>query len=316
MSTTKTLIEYDYGTVINVKENGTPIPYILISKDSYSCELLRRDCVVAKRMNNTSTTDYTNCEMDRYLSSDSAGGFLERFDSDTKAALVMRSISTFSYGDTDCHYISRKCYLPSYGQCFVGAPTALYPEKTIIPALMLWKGTLDGNSARIAKDNLAASYVFWWLRSPSSATAFWNVRDSGSANGSSIADVNNFWCRPVLSVASATIAGDDGAGTIQLLPVATHREVAFEGLAGTSSMRPRKALVQYTTHGLINLSVQVCNNYGDDNPVWVDATAGTEVTFLNETKQTPQWQIGIKCYGDTESWSSGYFKEPVVLVEV
>ena len=315
MPTTKTLIEYDYGTVINVKENGTPIPYILISKDSYSCELLRRDCVVAKRMNNTNTTDYTDCEMDQYLSSDSAGGFLERFDSDTKAALVMRSISTFSYGDTDCHYISRKCYLPSYGQVFTNGQTALYPEKTIVPALMLWKGTLDSNSARIAKDNLAASAVAWWLRSPDSATAFWYVSNYGGAVNYN-ATYTSIWCRPVLSVASATIASDDGTGVIQLLPVATHREVAFEGLAGTSSMRPRKALVQYTTHGLINLSVQVCNNYGDDNPVWVDATAGTEVTFLNETKQTPLWQVGIKCYGDTESWSSGYFKEPVVLVEV
>ena len=313
MSTT--LIEYDYGTVINVKENGTPIPYILISKDSYSCELLRRDCVVAKRMNNTNTTDYTDCEMDRYLSSDSAGGFLERFDSDTKAALVMRSISTFSYGDTECHYISRKCYLPSYGQAFTNGQTALYPEKTIIPVLFLWKGTIDGNSARIAKDNLAASAVHWWLRSPNSATTFWNVLSSGTANNLN-ATVTGLWCRPVLSVASATIASDDGTGVIQLLPVATHREVAFEGLAGTSSMRPRKALVQYTTHGLTNLSVQVCNNYGDDNPVWVDATAGTEVTFLNETKQTPLWQVGIKCYGDTDSWSSGYFKEPAVLVEV
>ena len=311
-----TLIEYDYGTVINVKENGTPIPYILISKDSYSCELLRRDCVVYKRMNNTNTTDYTDCEMDRYLSSDSAGGFLERFDSDTKAALVMRSISTFSYGDTDCHYISRKCYLPSYGQCFLVAPTALYPEKTIVPALMLWKGTLAGNSARIAKDDLAASAANWWLRSPFSTATYWCVHSSGSENNYYAATNGGYWCRPVLSVASATIASDDGTGVIQLLPVATHREVAFEGLAGTSSMRPRKALVRYTAHGLTNLSVQVCNNYGDDNPVWVDATAGTEVTFLNETKQTPLWQVGIKCYGDTESWSSGYFKEPAVLVEV
>lgn len=315
MSTTKTLIEYDYGTIINVKENGTPIPYILISKDSNSCELLRQDCVVAKRMNNTNTTDYTDCEMDQYLSSDSTGGFLERFDSDTKAALVMRSISTFSYGDTDCHYISRKCYLPSYGQVFTNGQTALYPEKTIVPALMLWKGTLDGNSARKAKDNLAAKAVGWWLRSPNSATAVWFVGNSGGADGYSATGTGG-WCRPVLSVASATIASDDGAGTIQLLPEDSHREVEFEGLAGTSSMRPRKALVQYTAHGLTNLSVQVCNNYGDDNPVWVDATAGTEVTFLNETKQTPQWQVGIKCYGDTESWSSGYFKEPVVLVEV
>ena len=314
MSTTKTLIEYDYGTVINVKENGTPIPYILISKDSYSCELLRRDCVVAKRMNNTNTTDYTDCEMDQYLSSDSAGGFLERFDSNTKAALVMRSISTFSYGDTDCHYISRKCYLPSYGQVFTGGQTALYPEKTILPALMLGKRTIDGNSARLALGT-GGSAVNWWFRSPSSATAYWHVNVVGGT-GNLIATYTSIWCRPVLSVASATIASDDGTGVIQLLPVATHREVAFEGLAGTSSMRPRKALVQYTTHGLINLSVQVCNNYGDDNPVWVDATAGTEVTFLNETKQTPLWQVGIKCYGDTDSWSSGYFKEPAVLVEV
>ena len=314
MPTTKTLIEYDYGTVIHVKENGTPIPYILISKDSYSCELLRVNCVAAKRMNNTNTTDYTDCEMDQYLSSEESGGFLSRFDSDTKAALVMRSISTFSYGDTECHYISRKCYLPSYGQCFLGAPTALYPEKTIVPALMLWKRTLDGYSARIAKDNLAASAADWWLRSPSSAAEYWRVIYNGGASGYSAAGLRYY--RPVLSVASATIASDDGAGTIQLLPVATHREVAFEGLAGTSSMRPRKALVQYAVHGLSNISVQVCNNYGDDNPVWVDATAGTEVTFLNETKQTPQWQVGIKCYGDTESWSSGYFKEPVVLVEV
>ena len=315
MPTTKTLIEYDYGTVINVKENDTPIPYILISRDSYSCELLRVNCFAMRRMNATTTTDYTDCEMDRYLSSDSAGGFLSRFDSDTKAALVMRSISTFSYGDTDCHYISRKCYLPSYGQCFLGAPTALYPEKTILPALFLWKGTIDGNSARIAKDNLAASAVYWWLRSPGSAAAFRDVNFGGGTHSRNATDVD-VWCRPVLSVASATIAGDDGTGVIQLLPVATHREVAFEGLAGISSMRPRKALVQYAVHGLSNISVQVCNNYGDDNPVWVDATAGTEVTFLNETKQTPQWQVGIKCYGDTESWSSGYFKEPVVLVEV
>jgi hypothetical protein len=117
-------------------------------------------------------------------------------------------------------------------------------------------------------------------------------------------------------VASATIAGDDGTGVISLLPVDSHREVEFEGLAGTSGARPRKALVQYTAHGLSNLSVQVCNNYGDDNPVWVDATDGGVVTFENESKQTTQWEIGIHCYGDTESWSSGYFEEPTVLVEV
>jgi hypothetical protein len=315
MPTSKTLIEYDYGTVINVNENGSPVEYVLISKDSNSCELLRVNAVVAKRMHSSNVSNYTDCEMDQYLSSDSAGGFLERFDSNTKSALVMRSISTYSYGDTECHYISRKCYLPSYGQCFLGTPTATEPDTTIVPELMIWKGTLDGNSARIAKDNVGASAVYWWLRSPYSATAFWGVGSSGNTNSNGATGSGN-WCRPVLSVASATIASDDGTGVIQLLPVATHREVAFEGLAGTSSQKPRKALVRYAAHGLTNLSVQVCNNYGDDNPVWEDATAGTVVTFSNETKQTPLWQVGIKCYGDTDGWSTGYFEEPTVLVEV
>ena len=48
----------------------------------------------------------------------------------------------------------------------------------------------------------------------------------------------------------------------------------------------------------------------------VDATAGSDVEFLNTTKQTADWQIGIWCYGETDSYNPGYFKEPTILVEV
>lgn len=265
-------------------------------------------------MNNKDTTNYTDCEMDRYLSSDSAGGFLSRFDSDTKAALVMRSISTFSYGDTHCHYISRKCYLPSYGQVFTNGQTALYPEKTIVPALMLGKRTLDSNSARIALET-GSSAANWWLRSPNSAAAYWHVNVSGGV-GSFNASFTGIWCRPVLSVASATIASDAGAGAIHLLPVTTTRKVEFKALIGTSNLRPRKCLVQYVAQGLNNVSVKVCNNYSDTNPVWVDATSGGEVVLNNESKQTNQWQIGIHCYGETTTYNPAYFKEPQIIVEV
>lgn len=304
----------DYGKSVFVKENGEYVEYVLISKDSYGCELLRANAVVAKRMHSSNVSDYTDCEMDQYLSSDSAGGFLERFDSDTKSALVMRSISTFSYGDTDCHYISRKCYLPSYGQVFTSGGTALYPEKTVVPALMLWKGTLDGNSARIAKNNAGASAVNWWLRSPYSATAYWLVSYNGGAFNFGATD-SGIRCRPVLNLSSTTPV-EESQGSFYLLPSETLRAVEFKCLLNKMSTNPKKVIVSFTAHNLNNVFVKVCNNYGDTNPIWVDITDGTEKTFENESKQTENWQIGIWCYGDTTSYSPAYFEEPTVLLEV
>ena len=83
---------------------------------------------------------------------------------------------------------------------------------------MIWKGTLDGNQARIAKDNLEASVIVWWLRSPPSATAFWRVDGNGNAN-SNYATFTGSWCRPVLNVASNTIVGVDESGNIYLVSI-------------------------------------------------------------------------------------------------
>lgn len=308
----RTLQEIDYGSSVFVQENGVDVEYIIISKDTVSCELLRKNAVVSRRMNPTKTAVYTDCEMDMWLCNDTTG-FLSRFDAATLSAFVSRSISTFTHGDTKCHYISRKAYLLSYGQCFGGNPTALYPETTILPALMLKRGTGDANLARIANGD-GSNAEMWFLRSASSATSFWYVYNSG--NGGSGSPSNNLWCRPVLSVAPATAVSDAGAGAIHLLPVTTTRKVEFKALIGTSNLRPRKCLVQYAAQGLNNVSVKVCNNYSDTNPVWVDATSGGEVVLNNESKQTNQWQIGIHCYGETTTYNPAYFKEPQIIVEV
>lgn len=76
-----------------------------------------------------------------------------------------------------------------------------------------------------------------------------------------------------------------------------------------------KCVVKYTAVGLSNVSVKVCNNYGDAEPVWVDATAGEDVEFTNTSKQTERWQLGLHCYRETDSYSTGYFKEPTILME-
>jgi hypothetical protein len=307
------LKQIELGTSIWVNEDSVETEYILLSKDSYSCELLRKQVLVAKRMHDTDVSVYTDCEMDQYLCSTEAGGFLAKFDAATQSALVSKSISTYSYGDTECSYISRKAYLLSYGQCFGGTPTALEPELTVLPALMLNGGTGDSNGARIAK-NSSNRAVNWWLRSPISATQFRFVSDIGTANYY-IASGGG-WCRPVLSVAAATGVSPEGANKVVLLPETGSRAVEFKGLAGTSGKWPRKCAVKYTAVGLSNVSVKVCNNFGDPEPVWEDATSGADVEFSNITKQTENWQIGIHCYGDTESYNTGYFKEPTILMEV
>ena len=310
----RVLKQLDLGTSVWVNEDSVETEYILLSKDSYSCELLRKVPLMAKRMHATDVAVYTDCEMDQYLCSTESGGFLAKFDAATQSALVPRSISTYSYGDTECSYISRKAYLLSYGQCFGGTPTALEPELTVLPALMLNGGTGNADGARIAR-NTSGAAVSWWLRSPNSATQFRIVGNNGSAYGGN-ASYSGYWCRPVLSVAAATIVSPEGASKISLLPVAGHREVEFEGLAGTSGVRPRKCAVKYTAVGLSNVSVKVCNNFGDPEPIWEDATTGADVEFSNTAKQTERWQIGIHCYGETDSYNTGYFKEPTILMEV
>ena len=38
--------------------------------------------------------------------------------------------------------------------------------------------------------------------------------------------------------------------------------------------------------------------------------------FTNETKETENWQVGIRCYGEAANLSQGYFEQPQMLIEV
>ena len=170
-----TISQLELGSEIQVYENGNPVPYIVYKKDILGTVILRGMCSGSKRMNQTNTTVYTDSEMDAYLS-DETNGFMSRFDANTKNALATRSISTYTYGDTECHYISRKCYLLSYGDMFGNRATALEPDVSQVASLMIWKGTADTNTARVAySDSAPTSAVNWWLRSPCSATSFYFV---------------------------------------------------------------------------------------------------------------------------------------------
>lgn len=311
----RTILDLNLGTEVwlheTVSDVETTVPYILIHKDSQGGVLLRKNCSEKKRMNPTNTTVYDGCEADVYLN-DAETGFLSRFPAAELNCFLSRSISTFEYGDTEYHSISRRCYLLSQGEAFSVTTSDLYPEVAYTHSLMVNKHTFSTDTARVATldDNSA---VFWWLRSPYSAALFYVV----STNGNSIsggASSTGYALRPALNVAPATIVSDEGADKIYLITSGVTRTVDFKAKVLELDSRPAKALVKYNANNLSNILVQVCNNYGDTNPVWVNATAMNEVTLANTTKETAEWQVGVRCYGESAGY--GYFEEPDVLVEV
>lgn len=307
----RTIKDLDLGTPIFIDENGVPKKYILISKSADGCIVLRANCYEARRINATNTAVYEDSEMDLWLENEGTG-FMSLFTAQQKMAFVARSRPTYAYGDTECHYINRRAFLLTYGELFLSKPTALEPLNNIVPALMLWKHTVDANTARIATDE-ANHAVYWWESSPFSASAMHYVVTNGSSSNNAAAN-SGIWARPALNVSSDTIVSDEGASTIYLMPSQGYREVSFSAKASELEARPTKAIVDYTATNLYDVAVEVCNNYGDNNPDWVAATSGQEVNLPNDVKQTENWQVGIRCYGKSASY--GFFEEPIIKLEV
>ena len=306
----RTLKQIELGSTVWLRENDTDVDYILTRKDIHGVELLRKRAVVARRMNPTNTTVYDGCEPDLWLTNTETG-FLSRFSQALLSNLVKRSISTFTYGDSEYHWISRECYLYSYGDMFMTTPNALYPEVNVVPALMINKGTIDANSARITRNEANTENTLVWLRSAYSATNFWLVLNNGTA--SNVYAANTYWLRPVLNVSPDTIVSDEGADIIYLLPEEKPREVEYIGKIGTASVLPTIGCAKVDTSNLTNTVIKVTNNYGDSVPVWQTVQNGVQFNFTNTQKQTENWELGIWFYGEPPNLLTGYSEQPQLL---
>lgn len=308
----RTIIDLNTGTEVWLHEtiNGVEeiVPYILIKRDSQGGVLLRKDCAEKKRMNSTNATVYDGCEVDIYLNNTETG-FLSRFPVGELTCFQSRGISTFAYGDTVAHSISRRCYLLSQGELLNSAPTALDPEVGTAYSLLKHNETFDlGNACTATLDGYAVS---WWTRSPDTPINFCGIGNTGGGT-TNPATFAGFSLRPALNVAPATIVSDEGADKIYLITDGVTRTVDFQTKVLDLPNRPAKAMVKYNANNLSNILVQVCNNYGDSNPVWENATSMGEVTFTNTVKETADWQVGIRCYGESNGY--GFFDEPNVFV--
>lgn len=309
----RVISQIDLGSSVWLRENDTDTEYILTRKDQNGCELLRKHCVSQKRMHSSNVSVYDGCEADLWLTN-SETGFLSRFSETLQSNLVNRSISTFTYGDSECHYISRSCYLYSYGDLYMSTPSALYPTVNIIPALILNKNVLDANTARIARNSANTENVTWWLRSANSAPGFWSVSNSGTTVNDGRASSLYYWMRPVLNVSPDTIVSDEGANIIYLLPEEKPRVVEYKGRIGVVSAFPTYGCVKVDTSNLTNTVIKVTNNWGDGVPVWQTVQNDVQFQFANTEKQTENWELGIWFYGETPNLIDGYSEQPQLLI--
>lgn len=323
----RTLGDLTPGTHVWIDETvdgvTTLVEYWLLEVGAQSCVLLRKDAAMAKRMHSSNSATYadaieenggtgTVCEMDKYLC-DPVNGWMGRYDAATKACLVARGIkwNNFNgvYGDDTVITLTRRCYLLSYTE--LGYGTSPDEGDSLLDALKTAKGTTNANEARIALGNGTA--VYWCMRSSYSADRFRYVNIIGSAYSSSASDAN-CWMRPALSVASATSVSPEGETKICLLPDPSkpYREMSGTANFGESEKRPKEMIVNADLTQLYDTSFAVCNNMGDSSPVWVNATLGNRVTLSNQTKETENWEIGLRFYG--KSGGVGKMKTPIITV--
>ena len=211
----RTIKQLDVGTSVYIEEAGVPKEYVLLKKDDEGCIVLRANAIKRQRMNADNVAKYQGSEMDDYLC-DEDTGFLSLFDDQTSAAIIARGRPTYEEGDDECHYISRRAFLLTFGELCAESSTPTEPVSPLVAALMIWKGTNNPYTAREATDD-EGHPVYWWLSSPYSATSFCHVSSIGASYGYNASNANG-WARPALNVSAETIVSDEGADKIFLLP--------------------------------------------------------------------------------------------------
>ena len=299
-----------YETVDGVTEAK---PYIYLGLDENGkARVLRKYIAGFARMNETRVATYGGSEMDAFLE-DETTGFLSRFDSATLGALVNTSITYLDYNVTEAPAypsIARRCFLGSAREFNMNQ---LEPVGTnYIPLLKTYYGTTSQETARTGRteDEIGCKT---WTRSALNTTQFRVLLNYGGASNG-IPDATDMGYRPMLSIDPATPVSDAGAMEIFLLPDShrTYWPIAAQIDLGSSEARPVRGrlFLPHTVTGL--LTVQVCNNFRDAAPTWVDCEPDGVAVF-GTAKTASTWRLGVKVNAQALSPKERIY-EPVLAV--
>lgn len=309
----RTIGQLVIGTKVLVQEGETWHDYYIMESDDQGVVLLRLQGTAGSAARSTSNAaSYPDSLVDTTLN-DSSSGFLSTLSAGAQGCLTPRNIQCQVFGDTTLTTIQRKIWLPSYYNIMGETDgTYLAEGNDWTAALYLMTGAWGADARKCVRDNGNSPSYYWWLRSISGQWGGYLITSAGAIG--SDGPKNGYTIRPVINVASASIVADLGDGSFSLSPNGETPTfiVSFDEKIAETQGRPTKARIEYNQSGLNNVVVQVCNNYGDAEPVWVTATSGSEVELTNETKTTTNWQIGIKMYGESTTSGGGYFTEPKI----
>lgn len=299
------VLYYD-ETIKGVKQT---VAYWPIRKDADGVVLLRANGLdETRQMNKTNEATYIGSLMDTWLD-DAAGGYLSYFDEKMRSCIITSAVKIKPYDSDVVTEIARQVYLLSASEVTNGGVEG----ESILPMLKVHTGETNDNNARKAT-NSAGGAVGWWLRSAFSVEQFRYVYASGgvySGNASSRSSP-----RPAFKVANATMVSDGTADKHYILPDPEHlyRELSFTAFLGSTTKRPERAKVQVEIAYAQEKTIHISNNAKDANPVWVPCEPDQVVELTNTTKETEQWELGVKVYAKSEGRAT--CNEPVAIVEV
>lgn len=303
-----TVLHYE-ETVNGVTET---VAYLPLWEESDGIVVVRDVVAGTAQINSTNVADYIDCELDAMMNNDQTG-YLSRFDAKMRACIIPTTIKVKPYDSDDVTEIARQVFLLSASELgFINAGVAA-EGTSILPVLKEHRGTTNDNTARIAY-NSAGATASWWLRSAASAEQLRYVYANGGLN--SVASTTWLAWRPAFKIAKGTMVSDETEGTIYILPDATklYRELGFVTYVGASANRPKKARVEVDITNATESQIWVSNNAKDASPAWVACTNGVAAELPNATKETDNWELGVKIYA--KSGGRAVCGEPVVMVEV
>lgn len=162
------------------------------------------------------------------------------------------------------------------------------------------------NASRIKNYNGSAAY--WWLSSQYSSDYAWYVSTDGSANN--IYPSSSRGVVPAFAIPQSMMledsANEDGSYNIKYT-----EKISCTVNMGSTDEQPKVALPIISCKG--NLTLQICNNANDAEPVWETATNETVHNFANTAKTAAQWAIGLKIDITRTAGENLFLNEPIVL---
>lgn len=299
------------GATVKLKENGTPVNYIVVHKGKpsniydASCNgvwLLRKDIFETRVWHSSNVNDWANSTLKSYLDST----FYNRFDKDIQAQIKQVKLPYRAGSGTSAAITSGASGL-SCKIFLLSATEVGYTKSNVNSYIPDGEGAkLDyfqngnGTSEKIAYLN--GSAASWWLRSPclSDATNAWYVNSSGRAYYNRC--TYTWGVRPALVLPSTLLVSDDGSVNTNTAPTTPGSITIPENIQGGTAIT-----VTWTasTDAENNLEGYVVERTTDGGSTWSQIFQGNATSTTNTvTAGTQTVMYRVKAYDSDGLYSS------------